>query len=152
MRGSQVRECPLCPSSGEKATHARVGRRLGSCPWSRGRPSVNLDTKLDAAPVDQLRTTVRGAVLTEGDAGYNAARAVWNAMIDRRPLAIVQCADAGDVLEAVRFARRHALAVSIRGGGHNVAGHAVGDGALTIDLSKMRAVRVDPAARRARAQ
>jgi hypothetical protein len=113
---------------------------------------VNLDTKLAAAPVDQLRTTVRGAVLTEADAGYNAARAVWNAMIDRRPLAIVQCADAGDVVEAVRFARRHALAVSTRGGGHNVAGHAVGDGALMIDLSKMRAVRVDPGARRARAQ
>lgn len=113
---------------------------------------MNLYTTLAAAPVDDLRTTVRGAVLTESDAGYDAARAVWNAMIDRRPLAIVQCADAGDVVEAVRFARRHALPVSVRGGGHNVAGHAVGDGALMIDLSKMRAVDVEPEARRARVE
>jgi len=102
-----------------------------------------------AAKINSLRTTIRGEVLTENDAGYDEARAVWNAMIDRRPRLIVRCKDVADVIDAVRFAGGQGLPVSIRGGAHNVAGHAVCDDGLMIDLSLMRAVRVEPQARRA---
>ncbi len=105
----------------------------------------NLETGLTT-----LRADFHGEVLTSGDAGYDEARAVWNAMIDRRPTLIVRCRDAADVARAVTFASRHALPVSIRGGGHNVAGHAVADQGLMIDLSLMRDVKVDPDARLAR--
>ncbi len=102
-----------------------------------------------ATDVAHLREGVRGAVLVAGDEGYNDARAVWNAMIDRRPAIIVRAKGAADVMAAVDFARAHELPVSIRGGGHNVAGHAVGDGSVMIDLSGMRAVRVEPERKRA---
>ena len=72
--------------------------------------------------------SLRGAVVTPADGGYDDARKVWNAMIDRRPGAIVRCAGSGDAVAAVRFAREHDLLVSVRGGGHNVAGKAVADG------------------------
>ena len=85
-------------------------------------------------------------MLAPADAGYDEARAVWNAMIDRHPAVVVRCQGADDVVAAVAFARDQGLPISIRGGGHNVAGHAVGDGAVMIDLSAMRAVRVDPEA------
>ena len=88
---------------------------------------------------------LRGPVITPSDGDYDTHRAVWNAMIDRRPGAIVRCAGSADVAAAVRFGREHDLLVSVRGGGHNVAGKAVADGALMIDLSAMRAVHVDPA-------
>jgi hypothetical protein len=101
------------------------------------------------AAVDALKVTVLGTVVAPDDPEYDAARAVWNAMIDRRPALIVRCKATADVMDAVRFAREHALPISIRGGGHNVAGHAVAEGGLMIDLSGMRAVRVDPQARRA---
>ena len=101
------------------------------------------------AAVDALRDALLGEVLVAGDDGYDAARAVWNAMIDRRPALIARCKGTADVLDAVRFAREHGLPVSIRGGGHNVAGHAVAEGGLMVDLSAMRAVRVDPQQRRA---
>jgi FAD/FMN-containing dehydrogenase len=110
---------------------------------------------MDRAPVPAaddvaaLRTSLRGRLLAPGDDGYDATRVVWNGMIDRRPAFIVCCAGVADVIESVAFARRHALPLSIRGGGHNVAGYAVCDGGLMIDLSAMRAVRVDPAVRRA---
>lgn len=105
--------------------------------------------ELPAGAVDTLRMSIRGAVLTPDDAGYDAARAVWNTMIDRRPALIVRCKGAADVMDAVKFAGAHGLAVSIRGGAHNVAGHAVCDGGLMVDLSAMRAVHVDVQARRA---
>ena len=115
--------------------------------------TVELTPELEAATlpnaVASLRARLKGRALIPGDDGYDAARAVWNAMIDRRPAAIVECRDTSDVIHAVRFARDHALPVSIRGGGHNVAGHAVCDGGLMVNLSAMRAVRVDPEARRA---
>jgi FAD/FMN-containing dehydrogenase len=98
-----------------------------------------------------IATRFRGTLLRPGEEGYEEARRVWNGAIDRRPALIARCAGADDVLEAVRFAREHDLAVSVRGGGHAVAGHAVVDGGLMIDLSLMKAVRVDPAARVARA-
>ena len=87
---------------------------------------------------------VRGGVLTAADDGYGASRRVWNAMIDRHPTAIVRCAGTADVVASVRFAREHDLLVCVRGGGHNVAGKAVADGALMVDLSGMRSVHVDP--------
>ncbi|MHC1558979.1 FAD-binding oxidoreductase [Actinomycetospora sp. C-140] len=88
-------------------------------------------------------------VLRPADAGYDAARSVFNAMIERRPAAIVRCRDAGDVARGIALARAHDLALSVRGGGHNVAGTAVCDGGVMLDLSAMRDVRVDPVARTA---
>jgi FAD/FMN-containing dehydrogenase len=91
----------------------------------------------------------RGRLITSADADYDIARAVWNGIIDRRPRLIARCIGAADVVAAVRFARDHDLEIAIRGGGHNVAGSAVCDDGIVIDLSAMRAVRVDAAGRRA---
>ncbi len=107
---------------------------------------------IDAAAVEDLRSRMRGAVLTPVDGGYDAARRIWNAMIDKRPALIARCAGAADVLEAVRFAAARGVLVSVRGGGHNVAGTAVCDGGLMIDLSPMKGIRVDPMTRAAWAQ
>src|SRR3712207_5330264 len=101
--------------------------------------------------VETLRGRFRGALLRPGEEGYDETRRVWNGAIDRRPALIARCAGADDVIEAVRFARERDLLVSVRGGGHAVAGHAVCDGGLMMDLSLMKAIRVDPAARTARA-
>ena len=95
---------------------------------------------------------VRGAVLRPGDQGYDDARAIWNGLIDRRPALIVQCTGAADVVDAVNFAREHNLLLSVKGGGHNVAGNAVNDGGLVIDLSQMRGVHVDPSTNAVRVQ
>jgi FAD binding domain len=102
--------------------------------------------------LEKLRTDVRGAVLCPGQDGYDAARTIPNAMIDRRPAVIVRCAGAGDVIACVRFAREHDLLVAVRGGGHSVAGKSVCDNGLMIDLSAMKGMRVDPARRTVRAQ
>jgi FAD/FMN-containing dehydrogenase len=95
-------------------------------------------------------STLSGTLLTPDSPGYDEARTIWNAMIDRRPGLIVQCADTRDVASAVRFARQHDLLVAVRGGGHNIAGNAVCDGGLVIDLSQMRSIHVDEAKRTAR--
>lgn len=110
------------------------------------------DVVLDQAVMETFRADVRGKLLTAADGGYDPARRLWNAMIDKRPALIVQCAGAADVGTAVRFAAAHALRVSVRGGGHNVAGTAVCDGGLMIDVSPMQGIRVDPFARTALAQ
>ncbi len=115
-------------------------------------PGTAIEAETFASAVEALRSTLRGEALVEGDDGYDSARAVWNAMIDRRPLLIARCKGGADVIDAVGFARDHGLPVSIRGGAHNVAGHAVCDGGVMIDLSLMRAVHVDPQARRARVE
>ena len=99
--------------------------------------------------VGNLRSGFHSEVFTPRDNGYDSARAVWNAMIDRRPGLIARCRGVGDVIGAVKFARAQGLPVAIRGGAHNVAGHAVCDDGVMIDLSLMRSVRVDPDARRA---
>ena len=97
---------------------------------------------------NELKAQLRGAVLLPGDADYDEVRQIWNAMIDRRPALIARCVSSDDVVHAVKFARKHDLLVSIRGGGHNIAGNAVCDDGLMIDLSMMKGVRVDPKARR----
>ena len=98
------------------------------------------------AALTALREDLTGDVFAPGDPGYDDARAVFNAMIDRRPAVIAQCADESDVVRAVRFARDLDLKIAVRGGGHSVAGMALGDGAVVVDLRHMRAVTVDPAA------
>jgi len=105
-----------------------------------------------AFPADELRTRLRGPVLLPGEPGYDEARSVWNAMIDKRPAAIARCLGVADVTACVRFAAERDLPLSIKGGGHNIAGLAVCDGGLTLDMSLMRGVRVDPRARTAWAQ
>ena len=100
----------------------------------------------------ELRTALRGAVLAPGEAGYDGARQIFNAMIDGRPALIAQCASAGDVVACVGFAQAHGIVVSVRGGGHNVSGKSVIDDGLMIDLSPMKGCRVDPMRRMARAE
>lgn len=102
--------------------------------------------------VEDLRKSMRGAVLCAGQDGYDTARRVPNAMIDRRPAIIARCVGAADVIACVRFAREHGLLVSIRGGGHSIAGKSVCDDGLMIDLSCMRGIQVDPHGRTARAE
>jgi FAD/FMN-containing dehydrogenase len=108
------------------------------------------DVSLPAEAIEELRGALRGRLLAPASPGYDDARAIWNAMIDRRPALIARCASADDVVTAVRFAREHSLLISIRGGGHNIAGNAVSDNGFMIDLSAMRSVHVDPTRRTAR--
>jgi FAD/FMN-containing dehydrogenase len=107
---------------------------------------------LTHAVLETFSADLRGTLLTAADGDYDPARQLWNAMIDKRPALIVRCAGAADVGKAVQFAATHALRVSVRGGGHNVAGTAVCDGGLMIDVSPMKGIRVDPVARTALAQ
>lgn len=109
------------------------------------------DMKGPSTDTGDLRARFRGALLRAGEEGYEEARRVWNGAIDRRPALIARCVGADDVVQAVRFARERDLPISVRGGGHAVAGHAVCDDGLMIDLSLMKAVEVDPSARTARA-
>jgi hypothetical protein len=107
---------------------------------------------LDETKVSALREAVSGSVLVPGDAGYDDARRIHNGLIDRFPAAIVRCQNADDVREAIGFARDESLEICVRGGGHNVAGRAVVDGALMIDLALMKGTDVDPNARTMRAE
>lgn len=109
------------------------------------------EIRIAPADIGHLRARFRGALLRPGEEGYEEARRIWNGAIDRHPALIARCAGADDVVEAVRFARECELLVSVRGGGHAVAGYAVCDGGLMIDLSSMKSVRIDPKARTARA-
>src|ERR1700748_1070952 len=94
------------------------------------------------AAITAFRTSLRGLTFAPGEPGYDAARVVFNRMIDRRPALIVRCAGAAGVIACVGFARDHDLPVSVRGGGHSIAGKAICDDGLTIDLSAMKGIRV----------
>lgn len=107
---------------------------------------------LDAAAVEAFIATIRGPVIRPGENEYDDVRAVQNGLIDRRPALIVRCSGVADVINAVNFARDNNLTLSVRGGGHNVAGNAVCDDGIMVDLSLMRGVHVDPHARTVRAQ
>jgi FAD/FMN-containing dehydrogenase len=114
--------------------------------------AVGPTTHVAGVDFDALRSGVQGRILLPDDDGYDQARSVWNGMIDRRPAAIVQPLGVADVVEAVRFARRHDLPIAVKGGGHNIAGMAVADDALLLDMSQMRGVWVEPTDRVAIAQ
>jgi FAD/FMN-containing dehydrogenase len=113
--------------------------------------STKLATALDDAYAGDLFESITGTVLRRHDPGYEEARAVHNGMIDRKPALIVRCLTTDDVVAALAFARRAQAEVSIRGGGHNVAGRAVTDGGLMIDLAEMKGIAVEPQARTATA-
>ncbi len=113
---------------------------------------ATVGTAVADLPVQDLRASLRGEVLQPRDEGYEAARKVWNGMVDKRPALIARSTGTADVIEAVRFARANDLAVAVRGGGHNVAGFGTCDGGMVIDLSSMKGMRVDPESRTARAQ
>jgi FAD/FMN-containing dehydrogenase len=100
--------------------------------------------------VQSLQSAIRGTLVQPADAGYDSARKVYNAMIDRRPRHIARCVDTADVIAALQFAREQNLLLAVRGGGHNGGGLGVCDDGLVIDLSGLRGVRVDPKARTAR--
>lgn len=135
----------------------RGGAALGaaavatSTPLLIARQALSAPTSA-ALPLEGLQGRLAGQLVLPGDSGYDEARQVWNAMIDKRPAAIARCTGVADIFEVVNYARENGLPVSVRGGGHNVAGKALRDGAITIDLAPMHAVRVDPEQRRARVQ
>jgi FAD/FMN-containing dehydrogenase len=115
--------------------------------------SISASTKpLDTTAVQAFAATLRGSLIQPGDPGYDPARTVWNALIDRHPALIVRCVGAADVIAGVNFAREHGLRLSIKGGGHNIAGTAVCDDGLLLDLSSMTGIRIDPQRRTARAE
>src|SRR3954452_7466665 len=97
-----------------------------------------------AQDIDDLRGSLTGDVLVEGDREYERARLCFNLMIDRRPGVIARCVDAADVSKALDFGQARGLEIAVRGGGHNPAGHCAVDDGLVIDLSRMRSVHVDP--------
>jgi FAD/FMN-containing dehydrogenase len=109
-------------------------------------------TRIGEPSVAAFRASLRGGLADVGSAEYESARAIWNAMIDRRPALIARCAGVADVIQAVAFAREHKLVLAVRGGGHNIAGNALCDDGLVIDMSAMKSVRIDPAAGTARVE
>ncbi|MDS0138523.1 MULTISPECIES: FAD-binding oxidoreductase [unclassified Amycolatopsis] len=104
-----------------------------------------------ALPHEELAAALRGDLVTPADPGYDEARAVYNAMIDKHPAAIAYCRDAADVVACVRYGRARGLDIAVRGGGHNAGGLGVADGALVIDLSRLRSTTVDPVKKTVRA-
>ena len=113
---------------------------------------MTLSTAPADAAVEAFKAGLRGELVQAGAPGYDAARSVWNGMIDKRPALIVRCAGVGDVIDAVNFARDNELLLAVRGGSHSAAGLAMCDGGIVLDLSPMQGVRVDPRARTVQAQ
>jgi FAD/FMN-containing dehydrogenase len=103
-----------------------------------------LSSGLSQQAYDRLKASVRGEIIRPGDGGYDQARRVYNAMIDKKPAVLVRCADVADVIAAVKTARSEGLALSIRGGGHSIPGFGTADDALVVDLGRMKGIRVDP--------
>lgn len=116
------------------------------------RTATSRAAALDDEVLATFRTQLRGQLLQPGDPGYDTVRQVWNAMIDRHPVLIVRATGVADVIAAVTFAREQGLVLAVRGGGHGVAGNAVCEGGLMLDLSLMKGIRVDPVARTAWAE
>jgi len=110
------------------------------------------DTALDGAAVEEFRSGLRGEIILPTDDGYDEARKLYNAMIDKRPSIIVRCAGVADVIDSVNFARANNLLLAVRGAGHNVGGLALCDGGIVIDLTQMRGMRIDLAASTVRAE
>lgn len=108
--------------------------------------------ELAGEALEGLRDGLRGSVCLPGETCYDEARTIWNAMVDRRPGLIVRCAGTADVMRAVTFARERGVLLAVRSGGHNIAGNAVCEGGLMLDLSPMKSVRVDPTSRTARVE
>jgi FAD/FMN-containing dehydrogenase len=102
--------------------------------------------------LERLASRSRGLVLTRGDDGYDDSRRIFNAMIDRYPALSIRCREVSDVVEGVNFARSHDLPLSVKGGGHSVAGNAICDGGVTLDLSAMTSIVIDAQERTAEAQ
>ncbi|MGN6697389.1 MAG: FAD-binding oxidoreductase, partial [Thermomicrobiales bacterium] len=115
-------------------------------------PAVRTTQMIDKEALATLAASVRGDIIGPDDVGYDAARKVYNGMIDRHPALIVRAVDVADVIAAVNFARDRGLLLAVRGGGHNGPGLGVCDDGLVLDLGRMRGVRVDPAARTARVE
>ncbi len=107
---------------------------------------------ISPSAIEKFNASLRGELLRPGDPGYDEARKIWNGMIEKRPALIARCTGVADVIFCVNFARENSLLVAVRGGGHNVAGNAVCDGGLVIDLTRMKGIRVDPARRTVRAE
>ena len=118
----------------------------------RIRTTGSADRVFDEAAVQLLKSSIRGPLYRLGDAGYEAARKIYNGMIDRHPALIVRCLGVADVIAAVNFAREHDLLLAVRGGGHSAPGLSMCNGGLVVDLSAMKSVRVDPVRRTARAE
>jgi len=114
--------------------------------------TTGMDSVLDDATIEAFKSSLRGELLKPGDVVYEEARRIWNGMIDKRPALIARCVGVADVIASVNFAREHELLMAVRGGGHNVAGTAVADGGLVIDLSPMKGIRVDLSAQTVRAE
>lgn len=114
--------------------------------------NAGTDSLLEQTVVEAFKDGLNGEMLQPGDEGYDQARTVWNAMINRHPAIIVRCADSADVISTVQFARTHNLLLSVRGGGHNVAGYAVCDGGVMLDFSLMKNVQVDTETRTVQAE
>src|ERR687897_3726898 len=107
---------------------------------------------LEEAVVQEFAANLRGELIRPEDQGYDSTRAVFNGMIDKRPAMIVRCAGTSDVIQGINFALTHNLPLSVRGGGHSIAGKAACDGGVMLDLSRMKGIRVDPVRRTAEAQ
>src|SRR5215210_7590471 len=118
----------------------------------QGHWGMPVSKPLEEPIVQEFAANLRGELIRPEDGGYDATRAVFNGMIDKRPAMIARCAGTSDVIQGVDFARTHDLLLAVRAGGHNVAGKAVCDGGLMLDLSPMKGMRVDPARRVARAE
>src|SRR5436190_1823282 len=154
---------PLADARGSDQSHDREG--VVSARWSHnfgdggagtGYPSVDCDKLIfpfmPTMDTQSLKSMFQGELLEPADAGYNEARRIWNASVNKRPALIARCTGVADVVAAVNFGRTNNLLTAVRGGGHNVGGRALCDDGLVIDLSRMRAVYADPANRTVRVQ
>ncbi len=118
----------------------------------RAKTLSGLEIELSKNMLDELNMRLQGQVIVPGEVGYEQSRTVWNSMIDRRPAIVASCLGVADVITCVQFAREHDLLICIKGGGHNIAGTAIADGAMLLDMSLMRGVWVDPQRKIAHAQ